>query len=180
MSHRAAQPEAEQNKREHRGAGAHCLVSCAVTLNKKSPTEKRQKEVQISEVTSRSQSWSSGKFLGLAGKTSECSCAKAIRVVSELLRHRHTVGQYGVRVEISTKTHRISHSSTRSSLTGRSWPWFESNDSCSGVSMSSPCHARHCPRRNCQPPLGRNRRMDRICSGVMVLGTPGDLWGLTD
>jgi hypothetical protein len=40
--------------------------------------------------------------------------------------HRHTVEQYGVRVEISTKTHRISHSSTRSSLTGRSWPWFES------------------------------------------------------
>ena len=34
--------------------------------------------------------------------------------MSELLRHRHTVEQYGVRVEIPTKARRISHGSTRS------------------------------------------------------------------
>ena len=89
------------------------------------------------------------------------------------MRHRHTVEQYGVRVEISTKTHRISHSSTRSSLTGRSWPWFESTIR---VRVSRCCpHVMHATaRRNCQPPFGRDRRMDRICSGVMQQWIPGD------
>ena len=89
------------------------------------------------------------------------------------MRHRHTVEQYGVRVEISTKTHRISHSSTRSSLTGRSWPWFESMIR---VRVSRCCpHVMHATaRRNCQPPYGRDRRMDRICSGVMQQWIPGD------
>ena len=36
-------------------------------------------------------------------------------LVSELLRHGHTVVQYRVRVEIPTKARRISHGTTRSS-----------------------------------------------------------------
>jgi len=47
--------------------------------------------------------------------------------VSELLRHRHTVEQYGVRVDIPTEAHRVYHSSTCSILTRYSWPCFESN-----------------------------------------------------
>ena len=38
------------------------------------------------------------------------------------MRHRRTVEQYGVRVEIPTEAHKISHGSARSSLTGYSWP----------------------------------------------------------
>ena len=65
-------------------------------------------------------------------RVSEC-------VIETQGHRRHTVEQYGVRVEIPTKAHRISHSSTRSSLTGYSWPWFESSDSWSGVTMPSLC-----------------------------------------
>jgi len=56
----------------------------------------------------------------------ECACVVCF-TVSELLRHRHTVEQYGVRVDIPTEAHRVYHSSTCSILTRYSWPCFESN-----------------------------------------------------
>ena len=83
--------------------------------------------------------------------------------MSELLRHRHTVEQYGVRVEISTEAHKVSHSSTRSSLTGHSWPCFESNDSCR-VSICSLHAPHHCPAKLPTPPW-EEQTLYRSCSG---------------
>ena len=80
-------------------------------------------------------------------------------LVSELLRHRHTVEQYGVRVEIPTKAHRISHSSARSYHT-----WHARGHVLSRLSDSGGCpNARRLyarsplPGENCQPPCGRDR-----------------------
>ena len=59
--------------------------------------------------------------------------------VSELLRHRHTVEQYGVQVEISTEAPRVSYGSTRSMYTRLQARGHVLNptDSCSGVAMLS-------------------------------------------
>ena len=91
--------------------------------------------------------------------------------MSELLRHRHTVEQYGVRVEIPTEAHRVSHGSTRSMYTS-SWPCFESNGFQFGrrYALSMP-HTT--ARRNCQPPYGRNRR----CIGHAVGGSLAGMHG---
>jgi hypothetical protein len=55
------------------------------------------------------------------------------------------VEQYGVRVEIPTEAHEVSHSSTRSMYTS-SWPCFESNGFLFGrryaLSMPTPCPAK--------------------------------------
>jgi hypothetical protein len=83
--------------------------------------------------------------------------------VSELLRHRHTVEQYGVRVEIPTEAPRVSHGSTRSMYTS-SWPCFESNGFLFGrryaLSMPTPCPAK------LPTPSWEGQTLYRICSGV--------------
>jgi len=86
--------------------------------------------------------------------------------VSELLRHRHTVEQYGVRVEIPTEAHRVSHGSTRSMYTS-SWPCFESNGFLFGrryaLSVPTPCPAK------LPTPSWEEQTLYRICSGVVPL-----------
>ena len=79
--------------------------------------------------------------------------------MSELLRHRHTVEQYGVRVEIPTKAHRISHSSARSYHTrhARGHVLSRLSDS-GGCPNARRLYARSpLPGENCQPPCGRDR-----------------------
>ena len=75
------------------------------------------------------------------------------------MRHRHTVEQYGVRVEIPTKARRISHGSTRSYHTrharGHVLGRLSDPGGCPSarrLSARSPL-----PGENCQPPCGRDR-----------------------
>ena len=75
------------------------------------------------------------------------------------MRHRHTVEQYGVRVEIPTEAPKISHIDTRSYH-----PWHARGPVLSRLSDSGGCpnanrlYARSpLPGENCQPPCGRDR-----------------------
>jgi hypothetical protein len=82
------------------------------------------------------------------------------------LRHRHTVEQYGVRVEIPTEAHRVSHGSTRSMYTS-SWPCFESNGFLFGrryaLSVPTPCPAK------LPTPAWEEQTLYRSCNGVVPL-----------
>ena len=88
--------------------------------------------------------------------------------MSELLRHRHTVEQYGVRVEISTEAPRISHCGTRSFHT-----WYARGHGMSRRSDSGGCpyanrlyaHA-PLPGETANPPVGGTDACIGLCGGA--------------
>ena len=80
------------------------------------------------------------------------------------MRHRHTVEQYGVRVEIPTKAHRRSHSSARSYHTWHARGHVLSRLSDSGAGVPTPDVSmpdRRCPVKTANPPVGGTETKQR-------------------